>query len=158
MKEFDRTERLGAEFRRELALLVRDEVRDPRLANITIQEVRVARDLAHAKVFFTCFPGAGEGGEEPAAQERLLNGRLSGFLRHGLAQRVSRVRAMPQLHFVYDESIQSGERLAALIEGAVSGLDAESAGYSAAEQAADAEVDEDADPDRDPEGLPQSRT
>lgn len=156
MKEFDRTERLGAEFRRELALLVRDEVRDPRLANITIQEVRVARDLAHAKVFFTCFPGAGEGGEEPAAQERLLNGRLAGFLRHGLAQRVSRVRAMPQLHFVYDESIQSGERLAALIQGAVSGLDTESEGHRAA--GAEANEGTDADPDRDPEGLPHRRT
>jgi ribosome-binding factor A len=156
MKEFDRTERLGAEFRRELAVLVRDEVRDPRLANITIQEVRVARDLSHAKVFFTCFPGTGEGGEGSVEQERLLNGRLAGFLRHGLAQRVNRVRAMPQLHFVYDESIQSGERLAALIEGAVSGLDAESDGYPAAEQAAD--VDENADADPDSEGPPQPRT
>ena len=150
MKEFDRTERLGAELRRELAFLVRDEVRDPRLANITIQEVRVARDLSHAKVFFTCFPGTGEDGERSVEQERLLNGRLAGFLRHGLAQRVNRVRAMPHLHFVYDESIQSGERLAALIEGAVSGMDAH--------PAAEADEDADADPDRDPEGLPQPRT
>lgn len=156
MKEFDRTERLGAEFRRELALLVRDEVRDPRLANITIQEVRVARDLSHAKVFFTCFPGTGDGAERPAEQERLLNGRLAGFLRHGLAQRVSRVRAMPQLHFVYDESIQSGERLAALIEGAVEGLGEGPIGDLAATQAADEDALTDAD--RDPQGLPQPRT
>lgn len=111
MKEFDRTERIGAELQRALVEVLRDEVRDPRLASLTIQEVRVARDLSHAKVFFTCFP-ADERGPE---QERLLNGRLAGFLRHALAQRV-RLRTMPQLHFVHDESIRTGERLSALIE------------------------------------------
>ncbi|MGE5153465.1 MAG: 30S ribosome-binding factor RbfA [Bdellovibrio bacteriovorus] len=111
MKEFDRTERIGAELKRELYQVLRDEVRDPRLASLTVQEVRVARDLSHAKVFFTCFP-EDENGRE---QERLLNGRLAGFLRHALAQRV-RLRAMPQLHFVHDESIRSGEHLSALIE------------------------------------------
>lgn len=111
MKEFDRTERIGAELKRELYQVLRDEVRDPRLANITLQEVRVVRDLSHAKVFFTCFP-ADENGRE---QERLLNGRLAGFLRHALAQRV-RLRTMPQLQFVHDESIRAGEHLSALIE------------------------------------------
>lgn len=111
MKEFDRAERIGAELQRELYQVLRDEVRDPRLANITLQEVRVARDLSHAKVFFTCFP-VDEAGAE---QERLLNGRLAGFLRHAVAQRV-RLRTMPQLHFVHDESIRTGERLSALID------------------------------------------
>lgn len=111
MKEFDRTERIGAELQRELYQVLRDEVRDPRLANLTIQEVRVARDLSHAKVFFTCFPADEQGRE----QERLLNGRLAGFLRHALAQRI-RLRTMPQLHFVHDESIRAGEHLSALIE------------------------------------------
>lgn len=123
MKEFDRTERIGAELQRELYQVLRDEVRDPRLANLTIQEVRVARDLSHAKVFFTCFPADEQGRE----QERLLNGRLAGFLRHALAQRI-RLRTMPQLHFVHDESIRAGERLSALIEQA-----AEEAGVEAGE-------------------------
>jgi ribosome-binding factor A len=114
MKEFDRTERIGAELQRELYQVLRDEVRDPRLANITLHEVRVVRDLSHAKVFFTCFP-TDEGGRE---QERLLNGRLAGFLRHALAQRV-RLRVMPELHFVHDESIRTGERLSALIDEVV---------------------------------------
>jgi ribosome-binding factor A len=111
MKEFDRTERIGAELQRELYQVLRDEVRDPRLANLTIQEVRVVRDLSHAKVFFTCFPVDEQGRE----QERLLNGRLAGFLRHALAQRM-RLRTMPQLQFVHDESVRAGEHLSALIE------------------------------------------
>ncbi len=118
MKEFDRTERIGAELRRELAMLLRDEVKDPRLANLTIQEVRVTRDLAHAKVFFTCFPSD----ETASEQARLLNGRLAGYLRHALAQRI-RLRTMPQLHFVFDASIGQGEHLVELISRAVAASD-----------------------------------
>lgn len=114
MKEFARTDRIGAEIQRDLAEILRNEVKDPRLGLITVQEVRVTRDLAHAKVFFTCFEGAKEARE----RERLLNGKLAGFLRHELARRLS-LRTFPELHFVYDESIEQGERLSALIDRAV---------------------------------------
>ncbi len=133
MKAFDRTERIGAELRRVLSVVLRDEVRDPRLAAVTVQEVRVSRDLAHAKVFFTCFPPD----VEASTQQRLLNGPLAGFLRHALAERV-RLRAIPELHFVFDESIDYGQRLAALIEDAVSsGSDEECHGD---DQSADQEL------------------
>ncbi len=128
MKEFDRTERIGAELKRELYEVLRDEVRDPRLADLSIHEIRVVNDLSHAKVFFTCLPTVGDettdidtDGAHGVAQTRLLNGRLAGFLRHALAQRV-RLRTMPELHFVYDESIDTGMRLSALIDHAVEGL------------------------------------
>lgn len=114
MKEYARTERIGAALQRELAEILREQVRDPRLKLITLQEVRVTKDLAHAKVYFTCFP-ADEGAVE---QQRLLNGRLAGFLRHELALRM-RLRTVPELHFVHDESIAQGERLSHLIEQAV---------------------------------------
>ena len=114
MKEYARTERIGAELRRELAQILDQEVKDPRLKLITVQEVRVSRDLSHAKVFFTCFP-ADEGG---AGQARLLNEKLAGFLRHELAHRV-RTRTVPELNFVHDDSISRGEHLAHLIEGVV---------------------------------------
>jgi len=114
MKEHARSERIGTELQRELAQILRAEVRDPRLQLITLQEVRVSRDLAHAKVYFTCFPVDGGGGK----QERLLNGRLAGFLRRALARR-ARLRVMPQLRFIHDESIAQGEHLSHLIEAAV---------------------------------------
>jgi len=114
MKEYARTERIGAELQRELARILREEVRDPRLMPVTVQEVRVSRDLAHAKVYFTCFP-IDEDSEE---QTSLLNGPLAGFLRQALAHRV-RLRTVPHLQFVHDESISRGERLASLIEGVV---------------------------------------
>jgi ribosome-binding factor A len=114
MKEYERSERIGAELRRELSEVIRDEVKDPRLALITLQEVRVSRDLSHAKVYFTCFP-MDQGG---AQQVGLLNGRLAGFLRQRLARRV-RLRTVPKLRFVHDESIARGEHLSHLIEEAV---------------------------------------
>ncbi|MGQ9658926.1 MAG: 30S ribosome-binding factor RbfA [Thermochromatium sp.] len=113
-REFDRTERIGAEMKRMLAVLVRDWVKDPRLADITVHEVRVTRDLAHAKVYFTCFPND----EDAEAQERLLNKQLAGFLRHALAQEM-RLRVMPQLHFIHDKSIAQGQYLSDLIEQVV---------------------------------------
>ncbi len=114
MREFQRTDRLGAEMRRELGALFREQVRDPRLGEITVQDVRVSRDLAHARVFFTQM--AGELG--PEETERLLNGRLAGFLRTRLARTI-RVRNMPRLNFRYDLSVERGEQLDHLIEEAV---------------------------------------
>jgi ribosome-binding factor A len=114
MKEFARTDRIGSEMQRELADLLREDVKDPRLGLITVQAVRVTRDLAHAKVFFTCFGTA----EEARQREGLLNGKLAGFLRHELGTRMA-LRTVPELHFVYDESIEAGERLSALIDRAV---------------------------------------
>jgi ribosome-binding factor A len=114
VKDFDRTERIGAELQRDLAAVLRTEVKDPRLHRVTIQEVRVSRDLSHAKVFFTCFPEDDCGPE----QLRLLNGRLAGFLRGRLARRV-RLRSVPRLQFVHDESVARGERLSRLIDDAV---------------------------------------
>lgn len=113
MKEYERTDRIGSELQRALSEILRAEVRDPRLGLITIQEVRVTRDLAHAKVFFTCFGSAAEGRD----RESLLNRRLAGFLRHELGRRV-KLRTTPELQFSYDESVEAGERLSSLIERA----------------------------------------
>jgi len=112
MKEYQRTDRLGTEIQRELAELLREKVKDPRVGMVTVQEVRVSRDLSHAKVYFTCM------GDDAKETERLLNRQLSGFLRRELSRRI-RARTIPQLHFTYDESIERGQHLSALIESAV---------------------------------------
>jgi ribosome-binding factor A len=116
-REFDRSERVGAELLRELTVILRG-VKDPRLGEITLQEVRTSRDLSHAKVFFTCFAFGDQGDQHCNEQAQLLNRTLAGYLRAQLAKG-SRLRTVPQLHFVHDESVIAGERLAALIEHAV---------------------------------------
>jgi len=112
MREFGREERVGAELHRELALILRDEVRDPRLNKVTIQEVRVVRDLSHARVFFTLMDR-----DQAKKVEQALN-KAASFLRRRLGE-VVKLRVIPQLHFEYDHSLENGLRLSSLIDKAV---------------------------------------
>ena len=112
MQEFSRSERIGAEMARELAYLLRDAAKDRRLAEVTIQEVRVTRDLSHAKVYFTVLD------RDHAKQMGKILAHAAGFLRRRLAE-VMKLRTVPELHFIYDVSIEEGQRLSALIEQAV---------------------------------------
>lgn len=121
-QEFSRTRRVGELLQRELAQLIQEELNDPRVKLVTISHVEVSSDLKRAKVYVTFL------GEEMDIHERLtvLN-KAAGFLQRGLSRRVD-LRVMPRLRFVYDDSIERGRRLSALIEEAVrkkSGNDSE---------------------------------
>lgn len=110
-KDYARTDRVAEQIQRELAELLRQEVKDPRVQMITLTGVEVTRDYAHAKVFYTTLEGASK-----AVQEGLE--RASGFLRSQLAHAM-KLRITPQLHFVYDASVEHGAHLSQLIEQAV---------------------------------------
>lgn len=115
-REFSRAERVADALQRELASLVRDELRDPRLGIVNITGVEVSRDLAYAKVFVNFV--ATKTQDETLAAVEALNG-AGGFLRAQLSKSV-RMRAIPRLRFVYDESGDRGQHLSALIDYAVS--------------------------------------
>ena len=110
--DFKRTDRISSSIQKALAIIIRDEVKDPRLGMVTVQAVHTTRDLSHAKVFFTILPDT----DKKQAQKILQN--ASGFIRHALGKSVQ-LRALPELHFVYDESIEEGSRLQGLIEDVV---------------------------------------
>lgn len=112
-REFSRTDRVGSQMQRELALLVRDELNDPRLGMITIQEVRIVRDFSHATVYFTLI-----GGELSNQETAAILNEAAPFFRHELGHRIN-LRSLPKLHFLYDESVEQGARLSALIDEAV---------------------------------------
>ncbi len=114
-REFSRTDRVADFLQRELAQLIQFEVRDPRVGMASIRDVEVTRDLAHAKVFVT-FVGK-ETDKECEAAAEVLNG-ASGFLRSQIAK-MSNMRSVPKLRFIYDKSVREGTRLSALIEQAV---------------------------------------
>jgi len=114
-REFSRTERVADFLKRELALLIQREVKDPRLTMTNINDVEVSRDLSHAKVFFTLVGKDSDADGKEA--EGVLN-RASGFLRKNLAQS-SAMRSTPRIHFHYDKSVIRGQELSALIEKAV---------------------------------------
>ena len=114
-REFSRTRRVGEQLQRELAVLVRDEIKDPRLGMTSISGVTVSRDLAYATVYVSVL------GDDKAVTESVavLN-RAAGFLRHRLGQSMH-IRTVPQLKFVFDSSLRDGARMDALINAAVSG-------------------------------------
>lgn len=114
-KVYSRTQRIGDQIQRELAQMIPREVKDPRLGFVTITAVEVSRDVGHAKVFVTVM---GENDVEKIQQNvRVLND-AAGYLRM-LLGKAMKLRSVPQLHFHYDESVQRGAHLSALIERAV---------------------------------------
>jgi ribosome-binding factor A len=109
-KEFARSQRVAEQIQRELADLLQFEVKDPRVSMVTVTEVEVTGDLAHAKVFYSAAESS------PELQKGLE--KSAGFLRSQLSQRML-LRSVPQLHFVYDASIERGMRLSRIIDDAV---------------------------------------
>lgn len=107
-----RRARIADQIQRELAELIRTELRDPRIGMVTLTGVEVSRDQSHAKVFFTVLPDAAA----REASEGLA--RAAGYLRSCLAHRLT-TRSVPELHFHYDDSVERGVRLTRLIEEAV---------------------------------------
>lgn len=112
-KEFSRSSRVAEQVQRELAELIRLELMDPRIGLVTITGVELTPDYAHAKVFYTTLA-------DPSARQGIDAGlrRASGFLRRELGRRI-RIHTLPELHFVFDESVERGDRLSRLIDEAV---------------------------------------
>jgi ribosome-binding factor A len=113
-KEYSRARRLAGQIRRDLAELIRLEVKDPRIGLVSLTDVELTPDYAHAKVYFTAMEGAES---VPGILEGLRC--ASGFLRRELGKRIH-IHTLPELHFHYDRSIEEGSRLSRLIDEAVS--------------------------------------
>ncbi|MDC0404120.1 30S ribosome-binding factor RbfA [Porticoccaceae bacterium] len=114
-KEYSRSERVADAVQRELAVLIRDEVRDPRVGMVSITDVDISRDLAYGKIYIS-FVGDRDDDDIKAAVAA-LNG-ASGYLRKLLAAQI-KLRITPTLTFFYDDSGRRGEHLSALIDYAV---------------------------------------
>ncbi len=112
-RDYPRTLRIAEQIQRELADLIRVEVKDPRVGMVTLVDVEVSADYGHAKVFFTTL-----GAAEQIAETTSGLTRAAGFLRRELSHRI-KLRSVPQLHFIYDESVERGMRLSQLIDQAV---------------------------------------
>lgn len=111
-REFLRSERMAEQLRRELAEIIQDEIKDPRVGFLSFTEVRMSRDLSHAVVY--CSVLNSEGLHESVD---VLN-RAVGFIRRSIARRI-RARIVPTLKFVADESIVRGAEMDELISEAI---------------------------------------
>ena len=111
-RDFKRSERVAGQLRRDLARLIQKEVKDPEVGFVSLSDVEVTRDLSHAKVFITVF--------EPEKAKESLKAlrRAATFLRSRLAQEL-RLRHVPELHFVHDDSVEKGSHIDELISKAL---------------------------------------
>ncbi len=109
-KDFARSDRVAEQIQRELADLLQFEVKDPRVGMVTVTEVEVTGDMAHAKIYYSAKAGTAE---LQAGLEK-----TAGFLRGQLAKRML-LRTVPQLHFIYDASIDRGMKLSKMIDEAL---------------------------------------
>jgi len=117
VKSYSRASRVAEQIRRELAELIQLELKDPRVSLVTLTDVEITADYTHAKVFYTSLAGAEH---LPEIEKGLM--RASSFLRRELGKRIS-IHHLPELHFVYDSSVERGTYLSHLIDQAVHSSD-----------------------------------
>jgi len=108
---FQRGDRVAEQVRRDLADLIRNELKDPRIGMISLTAVELTPDYAHAKVFFTTL----NADQLPDIEQGLK--RAAGFLRRELGRRIH-IHTLPELHFIYDSSLEYGASMTALIQQA----------------------------------------
>jgi ribosome-binding factor A len=120
-RDFKRTDRVGAELRRELGLLVHGAVRDHGLPSVSVSDVEVTRDLDWATVWVTALLP-----DQSTAAVKALN-ELAGEFRRSLS-RSMRIRRVPELRFKYDDSVDKGERIDALLRQQAKELGTDPAG------------------------------
>jgi ribosome-binding factor A len=120
--------RVADQIQRDLSEIIAFELKDPRVGMVTLTEVQLTPDYAHAKVYFTLLKDSAD--EVRQSTEGL--GKAAGYLRNQLGKRLH-IHTLPQLHFIHDTSTSRGMHMSALIDQAM------------ATRAKDADTDEDAD-------------
>jgi ribosome-binding factor A len=108
-KSFKRTDRISAQLRRDIGELVHEAVREHGLPSVSVSDVEVTRDLAHAKIFVTVLDPV------TAAETVKALKNLAKEFRFQLGKRM-RIRSLPELHFHYDDSVDRGERIELLLK------------------------------------------
>lgn len=109
-----RGQRVADQIQRDLSEIISFELKDPRVGMVTLTEVQVTPDYAHAKVYFTLLK------DSPEAVRATLDGltKAAGFLRNQLGKRLH-IHTLPQLHFIHDTSTMRGMAMSALIDQAM---------------------------------------
>ena len=105
-----RVERIQEQVREEVSQMLATEVRDPGVGLVTVTRAKVTGDLSLARVYWTIMGDAAERKKTAKALER-----AAGFVRHLLAERLS-LRRVPEVKFIYDESVAAQDRIEQIIQ------------------------------------------
>ncbi len=107
----ERTNRISVEFKKEISNIIRNELKDPRLAKlISVTWAKVTRDLRYAKVYISVM-----GNDEQKNSTMAALKSASGFIRREIGQRIN-LRYTPEIHFELDNSIEHGVYMSKLIK------------------------------------------
>ncbi len=109
--DYGRSDRVSSQMQKELACVLQREVSDPRLGFVTVNEVVLSKDLAVAKIYVTVLNGDDR---EKAENVNVLN-ELAPTIRHYVAKRM-RLRHISEFRFYYDDSFDTGMRVAELLK------------------------------------------
>ncbi len=101
-------DRLNTAFVEKISEILHDEVKDSNVKMVTITDARVTNDLSYAKIYFTTLD---------TDRKKVLDAlnKASGFIRSKLCEKID-IRKMPEIGFVYDESIEYGKKIEDIIE------------------------------------------
>ncbi|HYB54336.1 MAG TPA: 30S ribosome-binding factor RbfA [Thermoanaerobaculia bacterium] len=108
-KDSRRSQRVALLVREEISRLALTEAHDPDLRRVTITDVEMPADLKSARVYFSCL-----GGEADRARATEALGRAAGYLRREVTRRC-RLRYAPELHFLFDATLERGARIEELL-------------------------------------------
>jgi ribosome-binding factor A len=105
--------RVADQIQKDLSELIAFELKDPRVGMITLTEVQLTPDYAHAKIYFTLLKDS----KEEVRQTLEGLSKAAGYLRNMLGKRLH-IHTLPQLHFLHDTSTSRGLQMSALIDQA----------------------------------------
>ena len=114
-REFKRSDRVSQELKKEVAVILQREVKDSRIGMVTVSDVEVSRDLAYAKIFVTFLF---DNDQEAINQGMKGLEKASPYIR-SLVGKAMRLRIVPELRFIYDESLVEGMRMSNLVSNVI---------------------------------------
>ena len=109
-REFKRSARVASQMQKELAIILQQGMKDPRIGFITVNEVELSKDLTTAKIYITAL-GADEQGQK---DNIVWLNDAAPFIRSEMGQRM-RLRSVPYIKFYYDTSFETGMRVSELL-------------------------------------------
>ncbi|MBQ7140943.1 MAG: 30S ribosome-binding factor RbfA [Bacilli bacterium] len=101
-------EKLSDLFAEEISKIIALEIKDKSIGFVTITNANVTSDLSYAKIYFTTL------GATPEVATKALN-KAKGFIKIELSKRID-IRKMPEMEFIYDESIEYGNKIEKIID------------------------------------------
>lgn len=106
-----RTERIGQEIKKEISMILQNEIKDPRLSAMPgVLAVNVTKDMSYADIYVSLF-----GSKESISESLEAIKSASGYIRHLIAKRI-KLRHMPELRFKCDDYIEEGFRISGILD------------------------------------------